>query len=46
MMQEDNNLLFFGDIAKCNDKTDYIEKTKKRYFFANRSRNRKRKYKF
>ena len=25
-------LLFFGDIAKCNDKTDYIEKTKKRYF--------------
>ena len=30
--QEDNNLLFFGDIAKCNDRTDYIEKTKKRYF--------------
>ena len=33
-VQEANNLLFFGDIAKCNDKTDYIEKTKKRYFLS------------
>lgn len=30
--QKANNLLFFGDIARCRDERDLIEKTKERYF--------------